>query len=219
MVQELGRIERPSSERFAGQRKLFLVPWVYEPPAKARDGLVVVVRFWNQVKSQVASLESRLGPVQHLYHETVTEGGSQGLKYLEAAAPRSYSFFQQRCQEGVTLEATEDLELLLQVQDLQRCLMLPFGSYEVTRRLHEWLTESTRKRYEHIAQRLNETLKAGDTGLLIVNEHHQVQFPQDVQVFYVSPPALDEYRRWLEGWMEQQRQEAEKGPSEPSQAP
>ena len=30
-----------------------------------------------------------------------------------------------------------------------------------------------------------------------MRENHQVQFPPDVQVFYVAPPALDEIRRWL----------------------
>jgi hypothetical protein len=30
-----------------------------------------------------------------------------------------------------------------------------------------------------------------------MRENHQVQFPPDVQVFYIAPPALDEIRRWL----------------------
>ncbi|MCH8893771.1 MAG: hypothetical protein IIB32_09750, partial [Chloroflexi bacterium] len=30
-----------------------------------------------------------------------------------------------------------------------------------------------------------------------------------IEVFYVSPPALDDYRRWLQNWMEQQQAKAE----------
>ena len=26
---------------------------------------------------------------------------------------------------------------------------------------------------------------------------HQVQFPPDIEVFYVAPPALDEIKRWF----------------------
>ena len=32
-----------------------------------------------------------------------------------------------------------------------------------------------------------------------------MQFPSDIEVFYVSPPALDEYRRWFQNWIEQQQ--------------
>jgi hypothetical protein len=41
-----------------------------------------------------------------------------------------------------------------------------------------------------------------------MREGHQVQFPEDIQVFYIAPPALDEIRRWL-------RDQEAKPPSEP----
>jgi hypothetical protein len=30
-----------------------------------------------------------------------------------------------------------------------------------------------------------------------MRENHEVQFPPDIQVFYIAPPALDEMKRWL----------------------
>jgi len=30
-----------------------------------------------------------------------------------------------------------------------------------------------------------------------MREGHQVNFPPDIQLFYVAPPALDELKRWL----------------------
>ena len=30
-----------------------------------------------------------------------------------------------------------------------------------------------------------------------MRENHQVQFSEDIQIIYVSPPALDEIKRWL----------------------
>jgi hypothetical protein len=47
-----------------------------------------------------------------------------------------------------------------------------------------------------IAPQTLETLKAGESGLLFMREGHSVQFPQDIEVFTVAPPALDEIRRW-----------------------
>ncbi len=214
MAQELGRIERLSAERFTGKRKLFLVLLAHEPPPGAREGLVSLDRYWSQVQSQVASLESSLGPVQQVYHEALAEGGTRGLEQLQKATLGSYPLVRQQCDRGATLQATEDEALLLEVQDLQRCLMLPLFSYAVTTQLREWLSTRSRKRYEQIAERINETLSPGGVGLLIISEHHQVQFPGDMEVFYVRPPALDEYHRWLEEWLDTQQKEATGGDSE-----
>jgi guanylate kinase len=30
-----------------------------------------------------------------------------------------------------------------------------------------------------------------------MRENHQLQFPTDIQIIYVAPPALDEIKRWL----------------------
>ena len=203
MAQELGRIEQPATEQFTRKRKLFLVPLVYEPPNEAEEGVAILARYWEQVRSQVASLEGKLGIVQHLYHEAVTEGGTEGLQRVQGMAQRSSPLIQEKSQAGATLDATEDEGLLAEVLDLQRFLSLPLTSEKVALRIQEWFSESVRKRYEHIARRIDETLQETEVGLLLIHERHQVQFPDDVEVFYVSPPALDEYRRWLRDWISQ----------------
>ena len=61
MAHELGRMERPSTESFRGKRKLLLAPRVYAPPIDEEEGIAVLQRYWDQIESQVASLESGLG--------------------------------------------------------------------------------------------------------------------------------------------------------------
>ena len=56
------------------------------------------------------------------------------------------------------------------------------------------------------------------TGLLLISERHQVQFPQDIEVFYVSPPALDEFHRWLQNWIADQQKAAARTP-DPASGP
>jgi len=46
-------------------------------------------------------------------------------------------------------------------------------------------------------------------GLLFIREGHLAQFPKDIEVFSVAPPALDEIHRW------QREQLAAKKPDEP----
>ncbi len=211
MSQELGRIDRPAADQYAGRRKLLLVPLVYSPQANDQEGAAALQNYWEQMQTQVAALENALGSLQCVYHESVTVGGAEGLEHLRAGDQRSHAFVAAKCEAGAALEATEDLEVLLETLDLQRCMMMPLASPTVASRLQEWHAESNRRRYDHIASVIDNTLGDDALGLLMISERHQVQFPADVEVFYVSPPALDEFRRWLNNWMAQQQAAAQAG--------
>ncbi len=208
MTQELGRIERPSAEQYRGRRKLMLVPLVYSPAADDPEGAAALQNYWEQMQSQVAALENALGGLQHIYHESITADEEEGLEQLQAGDRRSHAFVAGKRETGAALEATEDIEILLETLDLQRCLMIPLTSPAVAARLQEWHADANRRRYEHIAARIDATLTDDGVGLLLISERHQVQFPADIEVFYVSPPALDQFRRWLQNWAARQQQAA-----------
>ena len=209
MAQELGRISRPTSAQYEGVRKLLLAPLVYGPPGEVPEGVAALQNYWDQMKVQVKSLAGALGGLHRLYHESLSHGGEEGLDLLQQADRRSHAFFQAECEAGAVLEATEDSPALIETLDLQRCLMLPLASERVATQLHQWFNEANKSRYEHIAARIDATLGENEVGLLLVSEHHQIQFPQDIEVFYVSPPALDEFRRWLQNWLERQQKARE----------
>ena len=206
MSAQLGRIERPSLDAYRGKRKLFLVPLLAMPPEDAEDGVAIVGKYWEQAQRQVTSLEVGVGWVKHVYHETLPEGGDEGLRMLDASGEQgSYNIAQTKCQAGAVLEAAEDAETLMETMDLQRCLMLPFASPRVAAQLQQWMADAIRRRNEYFIQRIDETLGEDEVGLLLVSKRHQLQFPQDIEVFYVAPPALDEYRRWVDAWLARQR--------------
>ena len=208
MTQELGRIERPSAEQYRGRRKLMLAPLVYSPAPDEPEGAAALQNYWEQMQTQVAALENALGGLRRIYHESITAGEDEGMAQLQAGDLRSHAFVSLKREGGAALEATEDIEILLETLDLQRCLMIPMASPTVANRLQEWRAEANRRRYEHIASRIDETLTGDGVGLLLISERHQVQFPADIEVFYVSPPALDEFRRWLQNWAARQQQAA-----------
>jgi hypothetical protein len=81
--------------------------------------------------------------------------------------------------------------------DWERCLLFGFLSRSAAEKVSELYRESAAKRYEHIAHRIDETLEANEVAILFIREGHHVQFPQDIQVFMVAPPALDAIHRWL----------------------
>lgn len=220
MSQELGRISRPTSAQYEGRRKLLLVPLVYGPTREAPDGIEVLQSYWDQMQLQVESLQGTLGGLHRIYHESLCDSGEQGLEQLGKADQRSYEFVKAKCQAGAVLEATEDTDRLLETLDLQRCLLIPLGSEKVSTRLHEWFSESNRNRYQYIANQIDETLGENEVGLLLVSERHQIQFPGDIEVFFVSPPALGDFHRWLENWISQQQKGRYQDPSdEPDHVP
>jgi len=208
MTQELGRISRPLASQYEGRRILLMVPLLYGPSVESEEGLAILQSYWDQMQTQVTSLQSALGGLNHLYHESLTLEGDEGLKQLEVRDQRSHRFIAAKCGDGAVLQATESAELLAESLDLQRCLMMPLASEKVALQLQEWFTSSNRERYEHISRQIDETLGPSQVGLLLMSERHQVQFPEDIEVFYIAPPALDEFRRWLQNWISEQQSAA-----------
>ena len=197
MAEELGRVEKPSVESFGGERKLFIVPllfWSDNAPAEYSEKFEL---YWQQVGDHVSRLEESLGKVQRVYHESIFVGGEEGLEILEKLNASSCGIAREKCHNGAQLEETDDRELVEESMDWERCLLLGFMSQKVARMVSESYIETSRKRYEHIAKRIDETLKAGERAILFISERHRLQFPKDAQIFSISPPALDQIHRWL----------------------
>ncbi|MEE8414058.1 MAG: hypothetical protein V3R96_05860 [Dehalococcoidales bacterium] len=197
MAEELGKIEKPEVRKFENKRKLYLVPLLYswqDAPTEYTDKLKL---YWQQVGEHIANLESKIGKVNRVYHESITVAGEEGLKVLEQISPFSCQIVSQKCQSGAQVEAVEDMELVGESMDWERHLMMGFTSQKVAQMVSEFFTEASKKRYEHIATRIDETFKDNEAALLFIREGHLVQFPADIEVFSVMPPVLDEIHRWL----------------------
>jgi len=210
MTEQLGKIEKPGTEYFAGKRKLYLVPLVFygenAPPAYMEKFNL----YWQQVSQQVTNLESKIGKVTHVYHESIILAGEDGLKVIEKLNPSCYQIARDKCQSGAVLEATEDKELAEENMDWERFLLIGFVSQKVAKIVSEFYVEASRKRYEDIARRIDETLKPDEVGILFIREDHMVQFPKDIEVFSVAPPALDELHRWQRDRLSSEPKEEEK---------
>lgn len=197
MSQELGKIEKPSVEEFRSARKLFFVPLIFTPREIQGELFEKVFRYWDQVESQLTNLESKLGTVKKVYHELVPVGGEEGGKIIEELNSTSYGIVKARLDKGAELEPLEDADLLTESMDWTKCLAVGLQNQKVFEKVYEFYTEANRKRNEHIAKMINDTLKEGESGIVLMREGHQVQFPADIEVFYVAPPGLDEIKRWL----------------------
>jgi hypothetical protein len=207
MPEQLGKIEKLEAERFKQGKKLYLIPLVYSGEEAPDEYKEKCSRYWQQVTEQLTNLASKIGKVNRVYHESIFQCGEDGIKAMERLNPSSYQIAKTQCDNGAILEAIEERELFEEVMDWQRCLMLGFISDKVASKVSEFYVEAARKRNELMAKKISETLKNDEAGLLFIREEHSVQFPDDVEVFSIFPPALDEIHRWLR---DQARLEIEK---------
>ena len=196
MAEQLGKIEKPEAKDYVSKRKLYLVPLLFSGEKAPPEYAEKFNLYWEQVSEHVANLESKIGKVSHIYHESIALAGEDGLKAMEKLSPSSCLIARGKCQSGAVLETTEDKELAEESMDWERFLLMGFISPKVAKMVSEFYVEALRKRYEHIARQIDETLKANEVGMLFIREGHLVQFPQDVEVFSVVPPALNEIHRW-----------------------
>lgn len=197
MAEELGKIEKPEAEFFKGERKLYLVPLLFAGKDSPADFMERFDLYWRQVSEQMASQESKIGSVRRIYHESIAVGGEEGLKVMEMLNPSGHKIAQEKCEAGAIMEATELAELADECMDWERCLLMGFLSRGAHEKISQLYREISKQRNEYIAQRIDETLGANEVAILFIREGHMVQFPQDIQVFMVAPPALDSVHRWL----------------------
>ena len=197
MSEQLGKIEKPFADGYRAGRKLYFVPLVFTPvnPNPELEGLVNM--YWGQVDTQMTNLESKLSKVTKVYHELISVGGGEGIKSLEELNKASHQIVKARLDKGAELHPIETVELFTEFMDWSKCMAVGLDNPKVFDKVWEFYSEAKKKREENIAKQIVESLKPGEAGMLLMREGHAVQFPPDIQVFYVAPPALDEIKRWF----------------------
>lgn len=197
MAEELGKIQKPSVEDFKKGRKLIFVPVIYPAEGLPKEYLQRLNLYWEQVEKHITDLTSKLGPVGAIYHELVAVPGKEGAKSLKDLNNRGYKIVKACIDKKARLEGLEDADSLTEFLDWNRCLMIGLQNPRVISRIYESYAEANKKRNEAMAKKIDASLKKDEIGIVMMREGHQVQFPTDVQVFYVAPPALDDIKRWL----------------------
>jgi hypothetical protein len=197
MAEELGKIEKPPAENFKKGRKLYFIPLIYRIEDSPAEYQQLSLKYWEQVERQIRELKAKLGNVQRIFHELIPATGEDALKAIEEISDKSSQIIKDCLQQGAQLEAVEDTDTLTEFMDWSKCLVIGLQNPNVINKVYESYLAAGKKRTEYISKKIDETLKEAESGILIMRENHQLQFPPDIQIFYVAPPALDEINRWL----------------------
>ena len=166
-------------------------------PEEAQE---LVEKYWSEVRDSVGNLERSLGTVTKVYHEMICSAADEGLQQIEVLNPNACTLVRAMCQSSASVRSLEDAELVAEHSDWQRILAMGPASQKMLQASIQGYHETLAGRYQAIAERISEDLVENECAVLFIREDHKVQFPTDLQVFYVAPPSLDALKRWLDDY-------------------
>lgn len=206
MAQRLGKIERPSVEKFGSSRKLLCVPLIPDFQSKKvpKDFQKKSSLYWKQATEQVTNLE-KAGKIVCVYHEYVASNGKSAMNTIKHLNAQSFQLVKSKCEKGARLEVVEDREILDEHLDWSICLSVIGRSQKVVNRIIDFQRKAAEKRYQHIAERIDATLEIPGAGLLIMTDENRMQLqrnlPADMQILLVHPPAFNDVQRWFKEYL------------------
>lgn len=208
MSETLGKIEKPETSQFKENRKLLFVPIMFIYPSEDTELSQLLQQYWQETEQQVNNLCQKLGKITKVYHELISS--ETELALLDNMHIGSHNLVKKNIESGASFQPLEDADLLSEFMDWSRCLSIGIQSSKVFNAIYQNYIESNRKRNEQLSKKLDETLTPEDIGLLFLREEHHVQFPPDIQVFFVAPPSLDTIHRHLRDKQELKSEAGEK---------
>jgi hypothetical protein len=202
---ELSKIERPDVKQFVGKKKLYCVPNAYllEDAPEEYKGLYNT--YWDEVAQQIEKIEVA-GKIMKIFCENIYVTGKEALDTLERMNVRAAQIIKKKLDEGGTLLPLESKEIFGPFVDWGNCLMV-VKTKEVFEKIHEFYIEFLNKRLEHILKVIESNLKEGEAGLLIIRDEDRVkiQFPNDIEIFLVTPPSYDNLLKWVREQLQQKK--------------
>ena len=209
MSETLGKIEKPDASQFKFGRKLFFVPLIFKSMEDDPALSEMASRYWGEVENQIQGLESKLSDVKRIYHEMLV--GNEDVQHLGELSSGSRRLVETLKGRGASLTYIEDPEILREFLDWGRCISIGLRSPVVFEKVYKAYEEAEHKRLEFLAKKIDETLEADESSVLFMREDHRLQFPGEIQVFYVAPPSLDAIQRILRQEMEERHKQAGNG--------
>ena len=169
----------------------------------------IIEDFWGGIRSKVFDLDLDY-PYTRLYQDGLPVCGKEMdlVQELVKMGSKNHQILMELIQLGAKLEGTEDPKLLLEEYDYLKNALADLDKPEVNpvrkdgaltspsmarlsngvKRRYQRLAKSIlQKRDSYIAQRIDKTLREGETGLLFIGITHRVneKLPEDIKTDYL----------------------------------
>ena len=194
---ELGKIQRPDAGEFSGKRKLYCVANIYPFEEAESDYQELVAKYWDEVAGQIEKIETA-GKAQKIFCEIVYQQGDEAIEVLGKINERLLRVIKTKLDEGSALIPLENKDILGPFTDWGNCLRVVF-SQEVFSKVFDFYKDYAEKRLQHFTKVIDSNLAESEAGLLFMKDEDRskIQFPQDIEVFLITPPSYDDIMRWF----------------------
>jgi hypothetical protein len=193
---ELGKVEKPSVEKFLGKKKLFCVNQVYIGE-KDEEFRKLLDRYWTEIDEHLRRLEVA-GRIKKIFLEGLVKDDEENISSIKDINENLYNLLRKRIDEGGKVVPIEEEGIFSAFVDLRNCLFI-VRSKEVYEKLYVYYKEVAEKRFEAIKRKIVEAIEEGESALLIMDEHLRglIQFPEEFELFLVVPPSYDEIVKYF----------------------
>ncbi|MCX7857355.1 MAG: hypothetical protein N2513_05175 [Deltaproteobacteria bacterium] len=193
---ELGKIEKPSVEKFSEKKKLYCVNHIFFQ-GKDDEFKSMVDRYWTEIDEHLRKLEIA-GKIKKIFVEGLLYEDEESISSIKDINENLYSLIKKRVDEGGQIVPIEEEGTFSAFLDLRNCLFI-VRNREVYEKLYVYFREVAEKRFEAIKKAILEALKEGESALLVMDENLRatIEFPDEIEIFLVVPPSYDEILKYL----------------------
>ena len=148
----------------------------------------IIEDFWQRIRNKVFDLGLDYQNTR-LYQDGLPVCGKEIdlVQELVKMGSRNHQILMDLIQLGATLEGTEDPKLLLEEYDYLKKASADLDKHQVRRRYQRLARSILQKRDLYIGQRIDKTLREGETGLLFIGITHRVneKLSKDIGIDYL----------------------------------
>ena len=195
---ELGKISKPSVDRFKNKKRLIYVPIFFVPPQISEIKENNPFKdYWAEIADNINKLELSLGKIDTIFHEMNTKSKEEGLNIIENINPHGIDFIKILYNSGSKVSDFENEELITELMDWQRALSSGIISAKAREIISREYNETNSERNKTLLNKISKELNVGSNGILFMREDHGLQFDNETEVFYVSSNTISKVHEWL----------------------
>jgi hypothetical protein len=135
--------------------------------------------FWGYVAEKLSVLKGR---IRRIFRESLSINTKEALLTLSGDEQQSRAVFVGLLEDGAVPESTEDPILMAETESWIE--MMRGTPNEM---LSELYGQSLAEQNRYVANRIGESLREGEVGLLLIDSRRRIEPPQDIRVITVCP--------------------------------
>ena len=199
---KLGKVQKPSVENILGKKKVYVCILIQAPLEAPKELHDIIQKYWDAVEINLSNLEKKAGVINKIFVEGIPGKGEDVLMGVKEASLGAWQIAEIRTKSGAIFEQLEDKEILLKVVDWSKCLNVGLMSQQVADTITNELKEESEKRFNYIKNSLNNNIDEGESALIFTG-NQDIQIPENIEKFIISPPELDMVAQWIKNAQQQ----------------